>query len=100
MDIAATVGETARGLLISPAPRTNRCWSFVACCRTLKYSHPPQKACFEDRNDHSVLGSRFQVRPWLLRPVQWLHSPNNVPYCAAEVDLVMGCGSTDLVWGI
>ena len=46
---------------------------------------------------HSVLGSRFQVRPWLLRPVQWLHSPNNVPYCAAEVDLVMGCGSTDLV---
>ena len=24
MDIAATVSETARGLLISPAPRTNR----------------------------------------------------------------------------
>ncbi len=24
----------------------------MTCCRTLKYSHPPQKACFEDRNDH------------------------------------------------
>ena len=30
----------------------NRCDCFVACCRTLGYSHPPQKACFEDRNDH------------------------------------------------
>ncbi len=28
--------------------------SFVACCETLKYSHPPQKACFEDRNDHFI----------------------------------------------
>ncbi len=40
----------------SPAPRTNRCncSESVTCCRTLnlKYSHPPQQACFEDRNDH------------------------------------------------
>jgi hypothetical protein len=57
MDIAVTVSETARGLLISPVHTTdkppNSCEvSWLVQCETLRYSHPPQKACFEDRNDH------------------------------------------------
>ncbi len=57
MDIAVTVSGTARGLLISPVHTTdkppNSCEvSWLVQCETLRYSHPPQKACFEDRNDH------------------------------------------------
>ena len=57
MDIAVIVSETARDLLISPVHTTdkppNSCEvSWLVQCETLRYSHPPQKACFEDRNDH------------------------------------------------
>ena len=50
MDIGATISETAR--ICHSHLHHGQTDVIVSCCRTLKYSHPPQKACFEDRNDH------------------------------------------------
>ena len=42
-----------------------------------------------------VVVSGSDLRRGLLSEVLWLHSPNNLPYCAAEAGHLVGCGSTD-----
>ncbi len=50
----------------------------MTCCRTLKYSqwHPPQIACFEDRNDHWSAA----LRPVPIDPAHAKHARCAVPF--------------------
>jgi hypothetical protein len=61
-----SVSQPGPANLACTTDNLNRCECFATCCRTLKYSHPPQKACFEDRNVHfaSVPGRLWHATTW------------------------------------